>query len=103
MRDDEFEWDDRKARSNLRKHKISFEIGRRVFKDDAGFDEIDDREDYGEERVVRIGLAEGALLAVTFTERGTRRRIISARKASKREQTLYFDLTAQGASDPQGD
>ncbi len=103
MRDDEFEWDDRKAQTNLKKHKVSFEVARLAFRDDLGFDEIDDREDYGEERVVRVGLAEGSLLAVTFTERGSRIRIISARKASKREQTLYIDLTAQRADEAQGD
>ena len=55
MQDDRFEWDDDKARINLVKHKISFEIARLVFADENAIDEVDDREDYGEERSNRSG------------------------------------------------
>jgi uncharacterized protein len=89
MRDDEFEWDDRKARANLKKHNISFEDARLAFLDTMGQEELDDRENYGEERSIRIGMANSVLLAVTFTARGHRIRIISARRATKREQTDY--------------
>ena len=43
MQDDRFEWNDIKARANLEKHEVSFEVARLVFDDPAGIDEIDDR------------------------------------------------------------
>ena len=51
---------------------------------------IDDRENYDEERVNLIGMCEGILLHVTYTERGERVRIISARRAEKHEQNNYY-------------
>ena len=53
MRDGCFEWDDRKADSNLRKHGVSFEDARLAFDDPDGFDEEDDDPD--EERWKRVG------------------------------------------------
>jgi uncharacterized DUF497 family protein len=90
VRDDRFEWDDAKARANLEKHEVSFEVARRVFYDTAGIDEIDDRGGYGEDRFIGIGMVDGRLLTVTYTERDGRIRIISARKATRREQDDYF-------------
>ncbi|MGO9742804.1 MAG: BrnT family toxin [Roseiarcus sp.] len=51
---------------------------------------IDDRHDYGEEGVNVLGMCEGALLHVTYTERGERIWIISARRAERHEQDHYF-------------
>jgi uncharacterized DUF497 family protein len=53
-------------------------------------DWIDDREDYGEERVVLLGMTDGSVLVVVYTERGSRIRIISARRADRYEQEIYF-------------
>ena len=64
-----FEWDPNKAKANWDKHKVSFEQARDVFKDIMALDEPDEREDYGEERSIRIGVVEGRLLVVTYTER----------------------------------
>jgi uncharacterized protein len=88
MKTDRFEWDDRKAASNLRKHDVSFELARLVFDDPAARDELD--EDEREERLVRVGMANGIVLVVVYTERGERIRIISARHAMKGEQHDYF-------------
>jgi len=88
MRDDRFEWDDRKAASNLRKHELSFELARLVFDDPHAIEEPDDEVE--EERWQRIGLAQGRLLTVVHTFRGSRIRIISARKADSHEQDIYF-------------
>jgi hypothetical protein len=88
MRDDEFEWDDRKAASNLRKHSVSFELARLVFADLLAIDDVD--EDEPDDRARRVGMAEGRVLLVVYTMRGERIRIISARKASKREQDTYY-------------
>jgi len=90
MGDDEFEWDDDKAKSNLAKHGISFEAGRRVFDDAFSFG-FPDAGDAGDEiRYVMVGMANGVLLTVVYTERGERTRIISARKATRHEQREYY-------------
>ena len=90
MRDEQFEWDDRKAATNLRKHGISFEVGRRVFDDPGNFEGLDESEDYGEERFLATGIVSGVFLTVSYTERGKRVRIISARRATQNEQDDYF-------------
>ena len=51
---------------------------------------IDARKDYGEERINLVGLCNGTLVHVTYTERGERIRIISARRAEKHEQDDYY-------------
>jgi len=86
----EFQWDGAKAKANLRAHGVSFEVAKAVFKDPFAVELVDDREDYGEERLVIIGMVEGkALLFVAFTEREETIRIISARRATKDEQDHY--------------
>jgi uncharacterized protein len=95
MQDDRFEWNDAKARANLEKHEVSFEVARLVFDDPAGIDEIDDRAEYGEDRFTTTGMVGERLLTVTYTERDGRIRIISARKATRREQDSYFSPNLQ--------
>ena len=90
MQEDRFEWDDEKARANLAKHKVSFEVARAVFDDLNAIDELDDRDHDGEERSNRTGMVNGILLTVIHTERDDRYRIISARRATRREQEDYF-------------
>jgi uncharacterized DUF497 family protein len=75
----EFEWRSTKAEANLQAHDVSFEAAKAVFKDPFAIERLDDREDYGEERFVIIGMAEShRLLFVAYTEREDRIRIISA-------------------------
>jgi uncharacterized protein len=90
MRDERFDWSDAKARGNLKKHGVTFEAARLVFDDPASVDEMDDREDYGEDRFIITGRANGRLLTVAYTERDGRTRIVSARKATRREQDDYL-------------
>jgi len=90
MTDDDFEWDDAKAISNLAKHKISFEIARLVFDDSFAIVELDTSIDYGEERFIITGIIQGRLLSVVYTERLGRIRLISARKSTKFEQNAYY-------------
>jgi hypothetical protein len=90
MTDVVFEWDEAKAADNYAKHGVSFEFARGAFKDPFGVERADDREDYGEDRVVLIGGVEGSLLTVVFTERNSRIRTISARRSTKREKDDYF-------------
>ena len=92
-----FEWDAAKAKANDDKHKVSFEQARDVFKDTMALDEPDEREEYGEERFNRIGMVEGRLLVVTYTQRIDENsdeeiiRIISARPAERRERKRYHE------------
>jgi uncharacterized DUF497 family protein len=94
MGDDDFQWDDRKAASNFVKHGISFEMARSVFDDPLAIEKVDDREDYGEERIAMIGMTSGRLLYVVYAERAGAVRIISARGAEKHEQRAYFEENA---------
>jgi hypothetical protein len=93
MKSDRFEWDDRKAASNRRKHGVSFEEARAVFADRHGFERLDP-EEMGEERLLLTGTAGWRLLTAVFAYRGGRVRIVSARKATRNEQSSYFDETA---------
>ena len=86
----EFEWDARKAEANLKNHGVSFEEALTVFADPLGniFDDFDHSTD--ERRELLIGHStEHRLLVVSFTERNTRTRIISAREATARERRDY--------------
>jgi uncharacterized DUF497 family protein len=86
----DFEWDPAKARANLAKHGVDFDVAKNVFLDPAAIVEPDDS-DPAEDRWRTIGLAGGKVLFVVFTERsGNVIRIISARKANKREERNYF-------------
>jgi uncharacterized protein len=87
-----FEWDPSKARSNLRKHHVSFTDASRVFLDPNRIETFDSRETYDEDRWKTIGLVDPVLLAVVYTVRGKDAdtiRLISARKADQYEQTQY--------------
>ncbi len=87
----EFEWNPVKAAANVRAHGVTFELARTVFRDPFAIEFLDDREDYGEDRFVLIGSAEDAeLLFVAYTEREEHIRLISARKATRYEQELYY-------------
>jgi uncharacterized DUF497 family protein len=91
MRNQDFEWNDRKAAANLLDHGVSFEVARGAF-DDAFAAEIEDRrERYGEERYVLLGMVQDRLLAVTYTLRDDRIRIVSARPAEPFERRLYHE------------
>jgi uncharacterized protein len=91
----EFEWDNAKARANFRRHGVSFDLAKTVFKDPFAIEHLDDREDHGEERFVIVGVAEAkVLLFVAYTERQERIRIISARRATQYEQDDYFQQNA---------
>jgi len=86
----EFEWDDTKAAENVRDHGVSFAHAVRTFCDPFAVEWIDLREDYGEERIILLGMIANQILTVVYTERAERIRIISARRATKNEQDLYY-------------
>ena len=85
-----FEWDEAKARENLKKHKVGFDEGKTIFNDPflLTFPDIDTSDE--EERYVNIGLSiRDRVLVLIHTERHGRIRIISCRKASARERRHY--------------
>jgi len=84
-----FEWDEQKRRANLAEHGIDFAAAKRIF-DGPVVEQIDDREDYGELRLGAFGQIDGVVLAVVYTWRGENRRLISVRRAEKREQEKYY-------------
>ena len=90
MQDAYFEWDDSKAATNWRSHGVAFPDAVKVFRDPFGVEQLDYREDYDEERVNLLGMCDGVLLHVTYTERGDRIRLISAGRAEKHEQDHYY-------------
>ena len=84
-----FEWDDKKAQKNLKEHGVSFEKVTVLFLNNKRLISVDRRNDYGEERFITLGMVEKRLHVVVYTERGGSIRIISARKANKKEQKRY--------------
>jgi len=90
-----FEWDPRKAASNVRKHGVSFQEAVQVFGDPLAriFDDPDHSS--GELRELVVGhAARQRLLIVSFVERGDRVRILSARRATLRERRDYEEGTS---------
>ena len=86
-----FEWDEFKERSNIRKHRLDFRTASRIFLDPFLIEYEDDR-GYDEPRWNAIGVVDGRVLFVTYTERGERIRMISARGAEPHERRKYDSL-----------
>ena len=84
-----FEWDDRKRKSNIENHGIDFVNAPMIF-DSYTLTIEDDRYDYGEERLITFGILEGRIVVVVHTEDEDLIRIISIRKATKYEEKEYF-------------
>jgi len=84
-----FEWDERKNLLNIRNHKIDFRDVSIVFQGPMLID-LDDREDYGEDRWTGIGMLRDIPVVIVFTERDQDGlRLISARKANQNERKRY--------------
>lgn len=84
------EWDPRKAKSNLKKHGVSFEEAATALSDPMAATGADPDHSVVEERYVTFGVSQkGRLLVVSHTEKGETIRIISARRASKGEREIY--------------
>src|SRR5438067_12190658 len=95
----QFSWDPRKSEENRRGRGCDFAFASRVFE---GFvvTDSDVRRDYGELRLVAVGVVEGILLTVVYTDRRNdndeiERRIISARRSSKKERKTYEETAAK--------
>ena len=84
----EFEWDTNKNEANLEKHGIDFEGARTIW--DGRIVEVQSSQrHHGEARYLAIGLYKGREIAIVYTKRGEKIRIISARRARRNERELY--------------
>jgi uncharacterized DUF497 family protein len=89
-----FDWDARKARSNLTKHGVSFELAITVFDDPFALVAADDKHSTSvEQRVWIVGESDLGVLVVVYTirDKGGTNRLISARRAGRRERRQYED------------
>ncbi len=90
----QFEWDTKKAAYNLAKHGVSFDDASTVFSDPLAGTILDPRHSIEERRFVTIGhSADGSLIVEIHVERDDRTRIISARRATRRERRKYENKT----------
>ena len=85
-----FTWDEAKRARNLRVHGIDFHDAPRVF-EGVTYTFEDDRFSYGEQRFVTLGLLAGIPVSIVHTETSHEIRVISFRKATKREAQIYFE------------
>lgn len=88
----EFEWDQKKATINERKHRVSFHEAATVFGDPLAITFADPHHFEGEQRYLTFGVSRfHRLLVVSHTERENQVRIIIAREAKRRERRIYED------------
>jgi uncharacterized protein len=89
----QFEWSESKAEINLKKHNVSFEEAKSVFYDDFARIFYDSVHSDNEEREMIIGYSnKNRLIIVSYTERNSRIRLISARKITTKERKLYEEF-----------
>lgn len=87
-----FEWDEAKRAENIKDRGIDFIDVLDLFDSSETVVFRDDRKDYGEHRFILLGVLREKVYQVVFTLRGKNTRIISARRANKRERRLYDRL-----------
>jgi len=84
-----FEWDERKNEVNIDKHGFDFADAHRVF-DLPMVVELDERDDYGEDRWIGTGMLDGRVVVIVYTELNEATiRIVSLRKAISHERRRY--------------
>ena len=101
-----FTWDARKSARNLRERGFDFEFATQVF-GSRTLERVDTRRDYGERRVIALGVAQDIPLTVVYTDRAeaggvVTRRIISARKSDRRERQAYEEAIRTPGGHPSG-
>lgn len=87
----EFEWDEAKRVANFDKHGIDFEDIGPAFEDRTAIHVDDNREDYGERRIIMLAGCFGVILNIVYTPRVNRIRLISARLCNLKERARYED------------
>ena len=86
----EFAWSEPKRSANVKTHGLDFVDAPRVF-EGATYTFEDDRFPYGEQRFITLGLLAGIPVSIIHTETDHEIRIISFRKATAREASLFFN------------
>lgn len=87
-----FEWDEKKEKANIRFHGIDFRTAIQVFLDDNRIEYFDEKHSVDEERYITIGMVgEVMIVMLVYTERNDRIRVISARPATRKERSAYYD------------
>lgn len=84
-----YEWNETKNRANISKHGLSFEDANIVFSGPCVTFE-DTRHDYDEKRFITLGPLAGRVVVIAHTSRDENTRVISMRKANRREQEIYY-------------
>ncbi len=85
-----FEWDEGKAKENLKKHRVGFDEATTIFTDPYSITVPDPDHSRDEQRYIDIGSSDkGRALVVVYTERGSIIRIVSCRKATPSERRMY--------------
>jgi len=85
-----FEWDEEKAKANLKKHRVGFDEAATVFTDPYSLTIHDPDHSANEQRYIDIDTSDnGRRLVVAYTERGSNIRIVSCRKVTPSERKLY--------------
>jgi uncharacterized DUF497 family protein len=83
-----FEWDEEKRQETIEARGVDFLYAAQIFEGET-VRIVDDRQDYGETRYLAVGTVTGEFFAVVYTLRGDNIRLISARKARKKEYERY--------------
>ena len=92
MDDIVFSWDDKKAKQNIKKHRVSFEEASTVFIDENAIEFFDPDHSLQEDRYLMLGISNRLrILVVSYClhKKGSEIRIISARRTTKKEQKVY--------------
>ncbi|HEX4045907.1 MAG TPA: BrnT family toxin [Gammaproteobacteria bacterium] len=89
-----FEWDNNKNEINIQQHGIDFHDAAVIFEYPILI-KTDTRKDYGEKRLIGLGLLFGVVIVIVFTKRGEAIRVISIRRANKNERKIYQEKLAQ--------
>ncbi len=85
-----FEWDEKKAQINLKKHKVSFDEAQTVFVDYLSVIKPDAEHSDFEERMLIMGMTyKSRVVVVSYAEHGDKIRLISTRKATRNERKQY--------------
>ncbi len=83
-----FEWDNEKNKLNIQRHEIDFQDAHFIFQFPL-LVKVDTRKNYGEERLVGLGVLAEVVVVIVFTRRGDAIRVISIRRANKNERKVY--------------
>ena len=83
-----FEWDENKNKANISVHEIDFRDAHLIFEHPMLI-KADTRKDYGEQRLVGLGVLYGTVIVIVFTKRSGAVRVISIRRANRNERKIY--------------